>query len=222
MVSDYFNYETDSLDHIIPDLEVDSIINSDWGLHTYNNPTYVVHNDVFTDDEICKIIFAGKNSTCNFGTVGTKNGFEIDPNIRKSKVSWLQANPFNSWIYERLTEYVNQSNDGYWQYDLRAIQTLQFSEYDCRYEGQYVSHIDSTFGYNLKTEDRKISFSIQLSDPDDYEGGELLLNHGTDCIVSKTKGSMTLFPSFTVHEVKPVTKGIRYSLVGWVVGEKLK
>ena len=158
MVSDYFNYETDSLDHIIPDLEVDSIINNDWGLYTYDNPTYVVHNDVFTDDEICKIIFAGKNSTCNFGTVGTKNGFEVDPNIRKSKVSWLQANPFNSWIYERLTEYVNQSNDGYWQYDLRAIQTLQFSEYDCRYEGQYVSHIDSTFGYNLKTEDRKISF----------------------------------------------------------------
>ena len=83
-------------------------------------------------------------------------------------------------------------------------------------------HMDSTFGYNLKTEDRKISFSIQLSDPDDYEGGELLLNHGNDCVVSKTKGSMTLFPSFTVHEVKPVTKGIRYSLVGWVVGDKLK
>ena len=222
MVSDYFNYGVDSLDHIIPDLEIDIINNNDWGLHTCNYPTVVVHNDVFTNREISKIIFAGKNSECDLGKVQTFNGFEVDPDIRKSKVSWLQSNKFNAWIYERLTQYVNKSNDENWQYKLRAIQTLQFSEYDCRYEGQYVNHSDCAYGLGIDAEDRKISFSIQLSDPNDYEGGDLILNHGNERSASKNKGSMTLFPSFTVHKVEPVTRGVRYSLVGWVVGEKFR
>ena len=84
-----------------------------------------------------------------------------------------------------------------------------------------IDNTDANLGNNVNTTQRKLSFSVQLSHPNDYRGGDLLLNNGAESI-SKNKGSMTLFPSHTLHEVTPVTKGVRYSLVGWVIGDKLK
>jgi PKHD-type hydroxylase len=65
--------------------------------------------------------------------------------------------------------------------------------------------------------------SVQLSDPSDYEGGDLLLHISADPKKApKNQGQVILFPSHTLHEVTPVTKGIRYSLVAWVTGPKFK
>ena len=70
---------------------------------------------------------------------------------------------------------------------------------------------------------RKLSLSIQLSDPSSYEGGELVLYVGEEGItVPKEQGKLIAFPSFTLHEVKPVTKGERYSLVAWITGPQFK
>lgn len=70
---------------------------------------------------------------------------------------------------------------------------------------------------------RKLSMSLQLSDPNDYEGGELLLHLSHNpTVISKQKGMMVFFPSHTLHEVTPVTKGERYSLVAWIHGSKLE
>jgi PKHD-type hydroxylase len=64
---------------------------------------------------------------------------------------------------------------------------------------------------------------MQLSDPSEYEGGDLLLHTGDEPIViNKQKGMLVMFPSYTLHEVTPVTKGERYSLVAWVHGPKLR
>ena len=64
---------------------------------------------------------------------------------------------------------------------------------------------------------RKISLILQLSDPGDYEGGELKV--AGDLTISRTQGSGCIFPSWVPHEVLPVTSGLRYSLVAWAVGE---
>jgi PKHD-type hydroxylase len=71
--------------------------------------------------------------------------------------------------------------------------------------------------------DRKLSITIQLSDSDDYEGGNFILDRQYQQPDSKdlrTKGTILVFPSPIKHKVTPVTKGIRKSLVAWVEGPK--
>ena len=71
--------------------------------------------------------------------------------------------------------------------------------------------------------DRKLSFSIQLSDPSMYEGSELKIYNGNDPIIAKKElGTMNFFSSYMLHEVTPIEKGKRYSLVGWINGPKFK
>ena len=66
---------------------------------------------------------------------------------------------------------------------------------------------------------RKLSLVVQLSDPEDYEGGDLEIYTGHEpLVVKKKKGMTAFFPSYQLHGVTPVTKGTRYSLVVWVHG----
>jgi PKHD-type hydroxylase len=71
---------------------------------------------------------------------------------------------------------------------------------------------------------RKLSISIQLTDPEEYEGGELKLYDGEEegVLMDKTQGTLIIFPSYVLHEVMPVTKGTRNSLVTWVTGKQFK
>ena len=70
-----------------------------------------------------------------------------------------------------------------------------------------------------ETSSRKISIVVQLSDPLEYEGGELQISDGgTNRVCEKTKGTIIIFPSYLLHRVTPVTKGTRRSLVLWVTG----
>jgi PKHD-type hydroxylase len=80
-------------------------------------------------------------------------------------------------------------------------------------------HIDKIFNSTV----RKLSLTIQLSSPEDYEGGELALKFGAKAnLMPKDLGKMVVFPSYVLHEVRPVTKGTRYSLVAWVTGKPFK
>jgi PKHD-type hydroxylase len=70
---------------------------------------------------------------------------------------------------------------------------------------------------------RKLSFSVMLTDPGDYKGGELLLKTSFKPMKTpKKRGTVVFFPSFVLHEVTPVTEGIRKTLVGWVLGPNFR
>ena len=71
---------------------------------------------------------------------------------------------------------------------------------------------------------RKLSFSLQLSDPDQYTGGELefLDNSGKTMFAPKQRGTMVVFDSRLKHRVRRVKSGLRKSIVGWVVGPRWK
>ena len=71
----------------------------------------------------------------------------------------------------------------------------------------------------LHQKTRKISMSLMLND--DYEGGELEIMD-TPPQPKWGVGQMVFFPSYQYHEVKPVTKGTRYSLVLWFLGPPLR
>jgi PKHD-type hydroxylase len=96
---------------------------------------------------------------------------------------------------------------------------LQYSIY--QEGGFYKDHVDLLYLSAMGI--RKLSFSIMLTDPEEYEGGELLLKSSSFPIkTSNKKGTIVLFPSYVLHEVTPVTKGTRKTLVGWVLGPNFK
>jgi len=142
-----------------------------------------------------------------------------DNSSRKSKISWLYPSDDLAWVYERVTNIILDLNSKFFKFDLYGfIEGFQFTHYK-QPDGKYEKHVDKTY-YKII---RKLSLSIQLSDPKTYEGGELLLhNHNTPITIPKEQGKLIAFPSYVLHEVTPVTKGERYSLVAWITGPQFK
>ena len=108
-----------------------------------------------------------------------------------------------------------------WQFDHQVIEPLQFTQYDGDKEQRYDWHVDHFLG-DIEETIRKISFTILLND--DFEGGEFEIEAGSPVAdpriheIKLKKGDAVLFPSYQWHRVRPVTKGTRHSLVGWVRG----
>ena len=70
---------------------------------------------------------------------------------------------------------------------------------------------------------RKRSLVLQLSDPSDYEGGDLeFFVSAEPTPVERKKGLIVAFPSFVLHHVTPVTSGTRRTLVVWLSGPKFR
>jgi PKHD-type hydroxylase len=118
-----------------------------------------------------------------------------------------------------------EANDALWHFDLRsALECIQYTEYYASENGHYDWHQD--IGPGELPSRRKVSITIQLSESDEYEGGELLICKGSNgngqldanSKCQRGKGVSVLFPSYMMHRVTPVTKGTRKSLVLWVGG----
>jgi PKHD-type hydroxylase len=92
--------------------------------------------------------------------------------------------------------------------------------YDGKNNSNYQKHMD----LGRPFPNRKLSFSIQLSDDNEYTGGDLRFHYikTQPEIAPRTRGKIIFFPTWMVHDVTPVTQGIRYSLVGWVNGPNFK
>ena len=98
-------------------------------------------------------------------------------------------------------------------------ESIQYTEYYGTNEGGYEWHMDC--GEKIQNQ-RKISVTVQLSDSNEYEGGDLEFNIGRKITAQREKGVAVIFPSFYLHRVTPVTSGIRKSFVLWVGGEPYK
>lgn len=143
---------------------------------------------------------------------------KIDDLVRKSKIAWLSDTKKHECVYKKVTDIGLDINKKYFNYDIFDIEFLQYTVYtdDSNFYG---IHTD----YGQSQSCRKLSITIQLSDSNDYEGGELVLyNSAEKYVAKKDKGSVIVFPSWLPHEVTPVTKGVRKSLVGWFIGPEWK
>jgi PKHD-type hydroxylase len=150
---------------------------------------------------------------------------EKHPEIRESRIKWLAPEDVKyQWVFAKLTSIINEVNPKFFGIELRAIEAIQLTEYDAEYVGHYGAHTDNSYGYS-RSRNRKLSLVMQLTDPEEYEGGELKLYWASlkePAIGSKARGDMTLFRSHILHEVTPLTKGKRLSLVAWVQGPLYK
>lgn len=149
----------------------------------------------------------------------TKGEEIINLNIRSSRICWLNSNDNLDWVFRKITDVVLNLNDRFFQFDIFGLnEGLQFTNYKAPSD-KYGKHVDKASNIIV----RKLSLSIQLTDPKDYEGGELILYENEKGIkMKKEQGTIILFPSYMLHEVKSITKGERNSLVSWVTGKQFK
>jgi len=144
---------------------------------------------------------------------------------RKSNVKWIPQTEEWDWLYEKLVGFATEANNELWNFDATsAPELIQYTEYNADELGKYEWHQD------LGNDDmsiRKISITVQLSDSNEYEGGDLCFWMGGESLhnnitAPRGKGNVVLFPSYLVHSVRPVTKGIRKSFVLWLGGGHYK
>lgn len=153
----------------------------------------------------------------------TAGMIEPDLSIRKSTVSWIPYCDQSSWIYDKLGFILRQLNGQFFHYDISGFsEDFQYTVYRGNENAFYDWHMDKGLSSNGLAP-RKLSMTIQLSDPSEYEGGELqFMTKSTVDNLSKTRGIVHVFPSWVLHRVTPVTKGTRKSLVVWACGPKFK
>jgi PKHD-type hydroxylase len=191
--------------------------NASWAFEAEKVNAWAYWDKAFTPEECKKIIdYAEQFEKINAG-VSYKN--ELNSEIRESKVVWITPDPEINWVYQRLTDIITRLNQDYFRFDLFGfIEGFQFTEYNAP-SGHYGKHVDSMYNGTV----RKLSFVLQLSDPKDYKGGELQIHLGEEpTVMKKEQGALFAFPSPTLHEVTAITKGRRYSLVGWITGKPFK
>ena len=137
----------------------------------------------------------------------------VKRSVRESTINYMALTKETDWIYQRIHCAVIEVNTENWNFDLTETEPLQFGRYGVGHFFDW--HVDSVA--HDSTMLRKLSISVQLSQSEDYEGGELQFKVGSDEIVAtQDPGSVIIFPSYIRHRVTPVTSGVRYSLVQWV------
>lgn len=175
--------------------------------------------NLFSDEELDQILELCKALPVEEGTIGER---KVEDNVRKSNVAWLKRNSDTEWIFARYDGAVHRTNSSFFCVDIDPLQILQFTVYDDD-GGHYEWHWDMC--YTPEPNDtrivrqRKISVVTQLNGPEDYDGGVIeAAPCGEIFNIERKKGLSYMFLSFVNHRVTPVTKGIRYSLVGWYEG----
>ncbi len=179
---------------------------------------YCYDKKFFTDEEI-KIINAIYNRQTHVdGTIGN---YIINYSIRNCKIAKIPLNNETKFIYDKLVTFIKNINNEVWNFNItNIIDLIQIAEYNgeqnVEEQGHFDWHVD--IGHDYRSA-RKISISVQLSDENDYEGGDLELMLGNEiCKMNKEKGTIICFPSYIIHRVSKVTKGQRRSLVLWIHG----
>ena len=174
----------------------------------------IIASDIFTKEQCESIISLHSNGWD--GMVGTYGYGKTDPSFRQCMVYTPPSIEFiPKWMQETIANTTNFVNEENYNFDLGQEIEIKLLRYDSG--GHYKTHID--IGQKGMESRRKLSFTILLNDS--YEGGKLNFIGMKDRLESNPKiGDMIAFPSYLLHEVEPVTSGIRWVLVGWCIGDK--
>ena len=144
---------------------------------------YVYASNVFTEEQLDSIEELGEDVV------------EYNESYRKSLVTTIPDNPNTGWMFNLLSRVVHQLNCEYYRFNLSVLDTIQYAFYDSNSGGKYDWHHDYNEGPSPA---RKLTVIVQLSDPSDYEGGELVLFRANEivCTEFNKPGCAIIFPSF--------------------------
>jgi PKHD-type hydroxylase len=192
------------------------------------SPAMVVHShawwsgDPLSPETLKRIIDLCETLPKEKGSVGGGEGYNALTNTRDCSVAWVPFpgdTPDTKWLFDLLAPLAMKVNEDYFRFNLWGfMEKLQYTVYEGG--GQHYDwHVDSISGNRPA---RKLSFSLLLSSPMTYEGGDLMIAGQSPQVLQKHMGMIHFFPSYTSHRVTPVTAGVRRSLVGWINGEDFR
>lgn len=202
-------------------------LNTLWNLKVHRYPPWIYMSNVFDKSECENIVsimsrYPSKEASI-LQEIKDDNvvRHQFDNKVRKNRISWVPAGPTETdWIFRKLTDVIIELNKQFYNFDLDYIESLQYTIYN-QIGDHYIAHEDFR---GMGAHYRKFSFSVQLSDPETYEGCDLMIHKmGFEFAPTKREqGTMVAFPSYSLHQVTPLVKGTRISLVGWVCGQPFK
>ena len=151
------------------------------------------------------------------GAVGAEDGSApgLDPEVRRVRQTTVPRSPDTAWVYERLAGAIDGCNRELFGFDLRDFNE-DLAIVDYREGDFYEWHLDIGHAANS----RKLSVSVMLSSPEDYDGGALAFPSAEFDRVPR--GSAVVFPSFLLHGVQPVKRGRRCALLAWIGGPRFQ
>ena len=172
---------------------------------------YQIFPSAFSDNQINKILeIVSNQSLLDASTFSSKTPLD---KIRKSKICWLSED----WIKNLLWEYILKINSNAFKIEVENNAEVQFTEYRFDENGHYDWHHDVNWNGQVDI-DRKISLTVQLSNENEYDGGDFEFEELETNANFKQKGTIIIFPSYLRHRVTPITSGVRKSLVAWFSG----
>jgi PKHD-type hydroxylase len=179
---------------------------------------YTWFNNFFSEEEVEKIRSLWSEDLAKNAAVNNAGKEEMRDELRKSQIMFIKPG-INDWIYDRLSQACIQTNTNRYKFDITGFQTeLQLANYSNT--DFFDWHMDFGAG---DISNRKLSITVQLSDSNEYEGGDLQFMINQNIVnAPREKGTAIIFPSFALHRVTPVTKGSRKSIVGWIAGPPYK
>lgn len=138
--------------------------------------------------------------------------------IRRADIAWLDDIPDAAWVMDRMIGLVAKGNREGFGFDLTDFgESAQVARYGAERQGHFDWHSD--IGNGTWAAKRKLTVVVQLSDPADYDGGALEIWPDSNVATApRARGTATVFPSFLLHRVTPVTAGTRWSLTLWAHG----
>ena len=189
-----------------------------------NQSNYYWFEEGFTSEELKTLEQQVQEIPSQAGVTESGNQAEGEGlESRNSMIKWVPFSEETKWIYDKIGMLAKTANDEMFHFDLYNMpEQIQYTEYYDTNKGHYDWHMDiGTEGF-MKF--RKISVTVQLSGPDEYEGGDLQIWPGgqTPYTAPRGKGNVVIFPSYLMHRVTPVTKGTRKSFVLWLGGGHFK
>lgn len=190
-------------------------------VNTFGKDTCAYWDGFLTTQEINYLLNVDNWANTRQAQIGSE--FTINRNIRSAKISWLELTDQNKEIWDKISRVIAEVNSRYFHFDLTGLyESIQLGIYSAEDKGHYDWHID-TFTAN-KGVPRKLTMVLLLSDPSDFEGGQLLLKPDIDepSKLEMVQGRAWFFPSYMLHKVTPVTRGVRKTLVLWVGGPPFK
>ena len=176
-----------------------------------------VWRGLFSIAELDGLVRLGDGLALEKAELSNGRGYE---NIRSTKVAWVPRGPDTENVYSRVEQAVLELNARFFRFDLSGLAAMQYALYGGQEGGHFDWHKD--YGrdpHDPAQEPRKLTLSLQLSDPSDYQGCDLQVRAGNLIdTVPRERGTLVAFPANVLHQVTPIESGIRRSLVIWAVG----
>ena len=170
---------------------------------------------MFTPQLCQEIMDLNKTLKKEKGTVGDERKAN---NLRKSTISWLDFDKMQP-MYDDINIFIQKINRNYFGFEnIQITEKAQVAEYS---KGEFYGwHTDTGLDMGKEPPVRKLSMTLLLNDPSEFEGGDLEI--ANTAMTPMKQGHAAIFASFLQHRITPVTRGLRKSLVMWFGGEPLK